>query len=85
MRSAGCDIRVIWQVFRSNQVPLCARIIAGCSIAYLVSPIQLIPNFIPVIGQMDDLLVLYVGIKLIRRLAPAMTGERTRIALRSAA
>lgn len=32
---------------------------AACGAAYVVSPIQLIPTFIPVIGQMDDLLVLY--------------------------
>ena len=37
---------------------------------YLVSPIQLIPTFIPVIGQMDDLFVLYVGMKLVRKLTP---------------
>ncbi len=70
VRSARCDIRAIWRVLTNKHAPIFPRIVAGCTIAYLVSPIQLIPNFIPVIGQMDDLLVLYVGLKLIRRLVP---------------
>jgi uncharacterized membrane protein YkvA (DUF1232 family) len=44
---------------------------AGCAVAYLLSPIQLIPTFIPVVGQMDDLLVLFVGMKLVHKLTPA--------------
>ncbi len=37
---------------------------------YLLSPIQVIPTFIPVIGQLDDLFVLLVGMKLVRKLTP---------------
>ena len=44
--------------------------IGGCSVAYLLSPIQLIPTFIPLIGQLDDLLMLYAGMKLVTRLIP---------------
>lgn len=39
-------------------------------LGYLFSPIQLIPNFIPVIGQSDDLVVLIAGMKLLRILTP---------------
>ena len=35
-----------------------------------MSPVQLIPSFIPVIGQMDDVAVLYCGMRMIRRWAP---------------
>jgi uncharacterized membrane protein YkvA (DUF1232 family) len=47
-----------------------AKVVAACSVAYLLSPIQIIPSFIPVIGQLDDLFVFYVAMRLTRRLAP---------------
>ena len=52
------------------EVPWPAKIAAGCSVAYIFSPIQLIPSFIPVIGQLDDLLVLFLGAKLARKFTP---------------
>jgi uncharacterized membrane protein YkvA (DUF1232 family) len=39
-------------------------------VSYLLSPVQLIPTFIPVIGQLDDIVVLLIGMKLLRRLTP---------------
>lgn len=50
--------------------PWHAKCIAGCTVAYFFSPIQLIPSFIPVIGQMDDLFVVFVGMKMLRKLSP---------------
>lgn len=43
---------------------------AVCSAVYLFSPVQLIPSFIPVVGLMDDALVLYRGPKLLYRITP---------------
>jgi uncharacterized membrane protein YkvA (DUF1232 family) len=47
-----------------------AKLVAVCSAGYLFSPVQLIPSFIPVLGLMDDALVLYMGAKLLYRLTP---------------
>jgi uncharacterized membrane protein YkvA (DUF1232 family) len=72
-QTLAATIDRIWTlkcVLRHPRVPWRARIVAGISVMYLVSPIQLIPTFIPVIGQMDDLFVLYVGMKLVRKLTP---------------
>ena len=44
--------------------------VAACSVAYLFSPVQLIPSFIPVIGFLDDFLVLFVGAKVVQRFTP---------------
>ena len=44
--------------------------VAACTAGYLLSPIQLVPSFIPVIGFLDDLLVLFVGVKLLQRITP---------------
>jgi sulfatase modifying factor 1 len=52
------------------QVPWHAKAVAGCAVLYVVSPIQIIPNFIPIIGQMDDMLVVTLGIKYLRRYVP---------------
>jgi uncharacterized membrane protein YkvA (DUF1232 family) len=51
-------------------MPWYARLVAACSVGYLFSPIQLIPSFLPVIGFSDDVLVLFLGAKLLRRLTP---------------
>jgi uncharacterized membrane protein YkvA (DUF1232 family) len=53
------------------RAPRSVRFIAGCAVAYIFSPVQLIPTFIPVIGQLDDLLVLFLGMKLVRKWTPA--------------
>jgi uncharacterized membrane protein YkvA (DUF1232 family) len=58
-------------LLRHPGAPWHARIIAGCAVAYLFSPIQLIPTFIPVVGQMDDLFVLFIGMRLVHKLTPA--------------
>ena len=57
-------------LLKHPRVPWTSRFVAGCTVSYLLSPIQLIPTFIPVIGQLDDLFVMFVGMKLIRRLTP---------------
>jgi uncharacterized membrane protein YkvA (DUF1232 family) len=53
------------------RVPWHAKLVAGCAVSYIFSPIQLIPTFIPLIGQLDDLFVLFVGMKLMRRFTPS--------------
>lgn len=63
--------RTLTLLVKHPQVPWHARVVAGCAVAYLISPIQLIPTFIPVIGQMDDLLVLFLGMKFLRKFTPA--------------
>jgi uncharacterized membrane protein YkvA (DUF1232 family) len=57
-------------VVKHPRAPWLARIVAAGTVAYLLSPIQLIPTFIPVIGQLDDVFVLFVGMKLLRKLIP---------------
>ena len=48
-----------------------SRLVAICTASYQLSPIQLIPNFIPEIGFLDDLLVIFLGTKLLRKITPA--------------
>jgi uncharacterized membrane protein YkvA (DUF1232 family) len=59
---------VFYFAFRHPRVPWYARLVAASTVAYLLSPIQLIPSWIPVIGFLDDFLVLCLGVKLFRRI-----------------
>ena len=61
---------VFYFVFKHPKTPWYARLIAACVAGYLLSPIQIIPSYIPVIGFMDDLVVLVIGFKLIQKAIP---------------
>jgi uncharacterized membrane protein YkvA (DUF1232 family) len=61
---------MVWMILKDPRTPWYARVVAACTVGYLLSPVQLIPSFIPVIGLLDDFAVLWVGYRLIRRLAP---------------
>jgi uncharacterized membrane protein YkvA (DUF1232 family) len=62
---------VYYYVFKHSRVRWPARIVAACTAAYLLSPIQFIPSFIPFVGLLDDALVLFLGVKLLQRMIPA--------------
>jgi uncharacterized membrane protein YkvA (DUF1232 family) len=64
------QFRIIRRALRHPQVPWHAKMVAGAAFLYVISPIQLIPNFIPIIGQMDDVLVVGLGIKFLRKHVP---------------
>ena len=55
---------------RDPRVPWFAKAIALITLAYALSPIDLIPDFIPVLGYLDDLLIVPAGLLLARRLIP---------------
>jgi uncharacterized membrane protein YkvA (DUF1232 family) len=55
---------------RDPRTPWAARIVAVCVVAYAFSPIDLIPDFVPVLGYVDDLLLLPLGAMLALRLIP---------------
>ena len=64
------QFRVLRRALKHPQVPWYAKAGVGCAVLYVLSPIQIIPNFIPVIGQMDDVLAITLAIKLLRRSVP---------------
>jgi uncharacterized membrane protein YkvA (DUF1232 family) len=64
------EAHVFYCVFKHPRTPWYAKLVAACTAGYLLSPIQLIPSFIPVIGFLDDFLVLILGVKLLKRITP---------------
>lgn len=61
----------LWKLARSRNTPRAARLVAWLVLAYALSPIDLIPDFIPVLGQLDDILLIPLGVALVARLVPA--------------
>jgi uncharacterized membrane protein YkvA (DUF1232 family) len=64
------DILALWLASRDRRVPWHAKLVAGSVAAYALSPIDLIPDFIPMLGYLDDLLIVPLGIVLAVRLVP---------------
>ena len=60
----------LYLAYRDPRVPWYARVVAACVVAYAFSPIDLIPDFIPVLGYLDDLVLVPLGIALAIRLIP---------------
>ncbi|MET3896447.1 uncharacterized membrane protein YkvA (DUF1232 family) [Devosia sp. UYZn731] len=70
-RAIKRDVIAIWLAARDPRTPWPARILAACIAAYALSPVDLIPDFIPVLGYLDDLLIVPLGILAVVRLIPA--------------
>ena len=60
----------LWKLFKHPQTPRAAKLVAIAVLAYAVSPIDLIPDFIPVLGQLDELILLPLGVALAVKLTP---------------
>ncbi|MEN4793329.1 YkvA family protein [Pantoea agglomerans] len=69
-RNIKRDVHAVWLAARDPRTPLVAKVLALIVAAYAVSPIDLIPDFIPVIGYLDDLIIVPLGIMLVVRLIP---------------
>ena len=68
--------------FRDPRMPWVARVWLGLVVAYAFSPIDLIPDFIPVFGALDDLLLVPLGVALAVKMVPAEVLARARQQLR---
>lgn len=64
------DVCAVYLASRDPRVPWYAKLVAVLVVAYALSPIDLIPDFIPVIGYLDDLILVPLGILLVIRLLP---------------
>ena len=79
------DVVALWIAARDRRVPWGAKAVAGAVAAYALSPIDLIPDFIPVLSLLDDIILVPLGIMLAVRMIPAglMAGFRAEAAARA--
>ena len=64
------EIAALWFCARHPRTPLVAKALAAALVAYAFSPIDLVPDFIPVLGYLDELILLPIGIWLVLKLVP---------------
>ena len=65
------EVIALWFVCRDPRTPWYVRALTMLIVAYALSPIDLIPDFIPLLGYLDELILLPVGIYLVLKLVPA--------------
>ena len=73
------DIPAVFMALKKKETPIVAKIFAGIAIGYALSPIDLIPDFIPVIGLLDDLIIVPILISITIKLIPEETFKQCRI------
>jgi uncharacterized membrane protein YkvA (DUF1232 family) len=66
----GVYLLALWKLFRDRRTPNRVRLLAVSVLAYAVSPVDLIPDFVPLLGQVDDLILVPLGIAMVVKLTP---------------
>ena len=64
------EVYALHLAYRDPRVPWYARVFTACVVGYAFSPIDLIPDFIPIIGYLDDLILIPLGIKMALAMIP---------------
>ena len=73
------DIPAVFIAMKKRETPLAAKIFASVTVLYALSPIDLIPDFIPVLGYLDDLILLPAMIALTVKLIPTAVFKQAQI------
>ena len=79
------DAHAVYLVARDGRTPWHAKALAVCVAAYALSPLDLIPDFIPVLGYLDDIVIVPLGILAVIRLIPPHVMAESRAAAAMAA
>jgi uncharacterized membrane protein YkvA (DUF1232 family) len=64
------ELIVLRLSYKDKRTPLFAKLLTFCVVAYAFSPIDLVPDFIPILGYLDDLIIVPLGISLALKLIP---------------
>jgi uncharacterized membrane protein YkvA (DUF1232 family) len=76
VRQLKRETYALYLVYRDPRTPWYARLFAACVVGYAFSPIDLVPDFIPVLGHLDDLVLVPLGILLaLKMIPPEMMAE----------
>jgi len=78
-RALKRDVTALWFAYRDPRTPWYAKVFSAVVVAYALSPIDLIPDFVPVLGYLDDLILIPAGIALALKMIPAEVMAEARI------
>jgi uncharacterized membrane protein YkvA (DUF1232 family) len=67
---ARSKLRLAWRLLGDRRMPVLVKAVIPALVAYLLMSLDIIPDFIPVIGQLDDLLLIALAVGLVFRFAP---------------
>lgn len=72
------DIPALFLSLKDGNTPIIAKILAGITVAYALSPVDLVPDFIPVLGYLDDVILLPMLVALTVKFIPSDVLEKNR-------
>jgi uncharacterized membrane protein YkvA (DUF1232 family) len=72
------SFRIAWKLMWDGQVPLSAKIVPVIAIIYILSPIDILPDLVPGLGQLDDVAILLLGVQAFIALSPQDIVKRIR-------
>ena len=72
------SLKLTYRLFLDSRVPFWTKIIPVLSVLYILSPLDVIPDFLIAIGQLDDFFIMTLGFQLFERLAPIDVVEEHR-------
>lgn len=70
LRVLASSGRLAWRLLRDSRTPVLPKLILGAAVLYAISPIDLVPDFIPGLGQLDDIAVVTLGLELFLKNVP---------------
>lgn len=79
VKKIKADIPALFFALKDKETPVVAKIMVGITVAYALSPIDFIPDFIPILGYLDDVILLPLLIALTVKLIPKAILERSRL------
>ena len=77
-RKLKTDIPALFISLKDKDTPILAKVFAGITVAYALSPIDLVPDFVPVLGYLDDVILLPMLVALTIKFIPNDVLERNR-------
>ena len=77
-RALKIEVYALYLAYQDPRVSWVARIFTACVVAYAFSPIDLIPDFIPILGYLDDLILIPIGIKIALSMIPVEVIKESR-------
>jgi uncharacterized membrane protein YkvA (DUF1232 family) len=70
LRELATQAQTAWRLFFDQRVPIATKLIPVLALLYLLSPLDLVPDWIPVAGQLDDVAILLIALRVFVSLAP---------------
>ncbi len=64
------ELNIVWHLVRDKRVPIYTKAIPAAVLVYMILPIDLVPDVLPIVGQIDDLMLLILALRTFVWLAP---------------